>query len=81
MNLSRFPVTLDDPEGHLLITSDPVVRLARAFFFVVTIGLCLSTLYFVLRAANPVMRSDAWYFFDLFVRKALDGSRSATNPT
>ena len=74
MNLPHFPVKNSAHEERVVIATDSVVRLARAFFFVVAIGLFLSTLYFVLRTANPVMRSDAWYFFDVFVRKVLNGS-------
>jgi hypothetical protein len=29
---------------------------------------------FVMRCANPVLMADDWYFLDVFVRKAIDGS-------
>ena len=74
MNYSRLRVTHAIPKEHAMVATGSVVWLARVFFFVVAIGLFLSTLYFVLRTANPVMRSDAWYFFDVFVRKAVDGT-------
>ena len=74
MNHPRFSVTHGIPKERVVTAPDSVVRLAKVFFFVVAISLFLSTLYFVLRTANPVMRSDAWYFFDVFVRKVLNGS-------
>lgn len=47
---------------------------ARALaWFVATLAL-LNTLYFVLRATNPVMQDDSWYNLDVFLRKAIDGT-------
>ncbi|HEV7122508.1 MAG TPA: hypothetical protein VGN24_03670 [Rhodanobacter sp.] len=77
MSHPRSSVTQTVPGERLVIATDSVVRLARVFFFVTAISLFLSTLYFILRTANPVMRSDAWYFLDVFVRKVLDGSVTA----
>lgn len=34
----------------------------------------LNCLYFVLRGTNPVMMADDWYFLDVFLRKAIDGT-------
>lgn len=39
----------------------------------------LNALYFILRVTSPVIRSDAWYFLDVFVRKAVDGQLSFTD--
>ncbi|HEV2622845.1 MAG TPA: hypothetical protein VGU65_12245 [Frateuria sp.] len=36
--------------------------------------LLLNAIYFVLRASSPVIRDDAWYFLDVFLRKAINGS-------
>ncbi|RAP58431.1 hypothetical protein [Oleiagrimonas sp. MCCC 1A03011] len=33
-----------------------------------------NTLAYIVMFSNPVIRSDAWYFLDVFVRKALDGT-------
>lgn len=34
----------------------------------------LNAFYFVLRAADPVMMADDWYFLDVFLSKAINGS-------
>lgn len=34
----------------------------------------LNALCFVIRTANPVYRSDDWYFLEVFVKKAIDGT-------
>jgi len=34
----------------------------------------LNALGFVIRCSNPVIQSDAWYFLDVFLSKAVDGS-------
>jgi len=34
----------------------------------------LNTLYYVLRTSNPVIRSDDWYFLDVFLSKAAHGT-------
>lgn len=38
-----------------------------------------NALYYTIRVANPVIRSDAWYGLDVFVSKDLDGSRQWTD--
>ncbi|GAB2555943.1 hypothetical protein GCM10027065_28310 [Rhodanobacter koreensis] len=43
-----------------------------AWLFVVLAA--LNALHFVLRASNPVIEADAWYFLDVFLRKAINGS-------
>lgn len=51
-----------------------VVKWGRALAWVVVVVAFLNTLYYVLLTSNPVIRSDAWYFLDVFLRKAADGS-------
>jgi hypothetical protein len=48
--------------------------LARAFAWVIACVALCNTLFFTLRTANPVIRSDDWYSFDVFVRKAMGGN-------
>lgn len=48
--------------------------IARAFAWLVAALLMLNAIYFVLLASSPVIRDDAWYFLDVFLRKAIDGS-------
>lgn len=48
-----------------------VVHMLAWLFFILS---ALNALYFVLRASNPVIEADAWYFLDVFLRKALNGS-------
>ncbi len=50
------------------------VKWIRALAWVVVVVAFLNTLYYVLLTSNPVIRSDAWYFLDVFLRKAADGS-------
>ena len=45
----------------------------RALAWTVALAAGLDALYFVLRSANPVIRSDDWYYLDVFVRKAVTG--------
>lgn len=46
----------------------------RVFAWAVAAAAFASILYFVAWNANPVLRSDDWYFLDAFLRKAIDGS-------
>jgi hypothetical protein len=49
-------------------------RLAiHALAWLIAIAVLCNALYFVLRVTSPVMQSDAWYFLDVFLRKAIDG--------
>lgn len=50
--------------------------LIRALAWLVAVLFLLNTLYFVLRATSPVIRDDAWYFLDVFLRKAINGNLS-----
>lgn len=34
----------------------------------------INTLWFALRDSSPVIQQDAWYFLDVFLRKAIDGT-------
>lgn len=47
---------------------------ARALAWLLAALFLLNALYFVLRAASPVIQQDAWYFLDVFLRKAIDGT-------
>lgn len=49
------------------------VRIVRAVSWLVVVIAALNTLYFVLRSACTVIRSDEWYFLDVFLRKAIAG--------
>ena len=52
----------------------PTRRWVRAFAWAVACIALLNVLCFVLRSTNPVIRSDAWYTLDVFLRKAMNGS-------
>jgi hypothetical protein len=45
----------------------------RAPAWAVTVITFANAFCFVLRSANPVIRSDGWYSLDVFVRKAVEG--------
>ncbi|RUL65786.1 hypothetical protein EKH79_03480 [Dyella dinghuensis] len=49
-------------------------QIVRLFAWAVFVLSFTNALYFVLRTTNPVISSDAWYFLDVFVRKALNGT-------
>lgn len=46
---------------------------AHALAWIGAALLLLNLLYFVLRVSSPVIRDDAWYFLDVFLRKAING--------
>lgn len=48
--------------------------LAQAFAWAVFVAVVLNTLAYVLSYSNPVVISDAWYFLDAFVSKAIHGT-------
>lgn len=51
------------------------IRLAaRGLAYFVAALTFVNALYFVLRATSPVMRDDDWYFLDVFLSKAIDGT-------
>lgn len=53
----------------------PSVRhVAWLLAWLAAIVFLLNTLYFVLRVSNPVIQQDDWYFLEVFLRKAIDGS-------
>lgn len=64
-------VRLDEGMGHASSRLDHVVR---ALAWLVAGVALLNVLYFVLRATCPVFRDDDWYFLDVFLRKAIDGT-------
>ena len=53
--------------------STPASRIALALTWSFVILLMVNALWFVLRASNPIIQADAWYFLDVFVRKAIEG--------
>lgn len=46
----------------------------EAWAWLVLVVACANITAFVVNYSNPVVSSDAWYFLDTFVRKALDGT-------
>jgi hypothetical protein len=63
------------PQLHLMISPpERWTRVFRALVLSLASFLFLNTLYYVVRTANPVIRSDGWYFLDVFVRKVFDGT-------
>jgi hypothetical protein len=55
----------------------PRIRLAvHALAWSIAFAALCNALFFVLRVTSPVMQSDAWYFLDVFLRKAIDGHLS-----
>ena len=58
--------------GHASSISHRVVWV-RTLAWTVALAAWIDALYFVLRSANPVIRSDDWYSLDVFVRKAVAG--------
>ncbi|MHB1271816.1 MAG: hypothetical protein ACYCZD_03435 [Rhodanobacter sp.] len=52
----------------------PVQHVTRVLAWLAAIVFLLNALYFVLRVSNPVIQQDDWYFLEVFLRKAMDGS-------
>jgi hypothetical protein len=53
--------------------STPASRLVFVLTWSLAILYMVNALWFVLRASNPVIQADSWYFLDVFVRKAIEG--------
>lgn len=51
-----------------------VRRAVLVLTWFLAICLMLNALYFVLRVSSPVIQQDSWYFLDVFLRKAIDGT-------
>jgi len=66
-------IELKDPRGSRA-TSQPASAIACASVWFVAVAAFVNLLLFVLRTSGPVIRSDSWYFLDVFVSKAMDGS-------
>lgn len=49
-------------------------RLVLALTWSLAILFLINALWFVLRASNPVIQADEWYYLDVFVRKAIEGN-------
>lgn len=46
----------------------------RFLAWTIAIAAFLNVVFFTRWASDPVMRSDAWYFLDVFISKAIDGT-------
>ena len=57
----------------------PIIAIARALAWLAAIVTFLNVLFFVLRASDPVISSDSWYFLDVFVSKAIKGDLGITD--
>ncbi|WP_424682115.1 hypothetical protein [Frateuria sp. YIM B11624] len=53
---------------------DALCNASEAWGWLVLVVACANVTAFVVNYSNPVVSSDAWYFLDTFVRKALDGT-------
>ncbi|MBT2145634.1 MULTISPECIES: hypothetical protein [unclassified Rhodanobacter] len=60
--------------NHRLAALSSTRNVACVLAWVVAVLFLLNALYFVLRASSPVIRDDSWYFLDVFLRKAINGS-------
>lgn len=49
-------------------------KVARLLAWLIASILLLNTLFFVWTTASPVIQQDGWYFLDVFLGKAIDGS-------
>jgi hypothetical protein len=62
-------------KGNYRLAALPSIQnAARALAWLVVVLFLLNALYFVLRAASPLIRDDSWYFLDVFLRKAINGN-------
>jgi hypothetical protein len=66
-------VTLIQRHGYGETVLSPIRTAAHAMAWFVAALAFLNALYFVLRASSPLVRDDAWYFLDVFLRKAING--------
>lgn len=69
--LNRGSKKLNETRLRYSGLSNCVARGLASIFVMVA---ALNALYFVLRVSNPVIQADAWYFLDVFLRKAINGS-------
>ncbi len=53
---------------------DGLIEVPDTLAWLVLMVLAANALAFIVAFSNPVIQSDAWFFLDAFVRKALDGS-------
>jgi len=67
MNLAQTDLGMKDAQSRNKLAIRGLAYFVAGLAF-------LNTLYFVLRATCPVMRDDDWYFLDVFLRKAIDGT-------
>lgn len=47
---------------------------ANLSIWAISVFLAFNALWFVLRAGSPVIQQDAWYFLNVFLRKAIEGT-------
>jgi len=69
-------VALIQQNDRRLATLSSAQYVARALAWLVAAVTMLNALYFVLRVSSPVIQADAWYFLDVFLRKAINGGLS-----
>lgn len=60
--------------NHRAVVPQATHGAAHILAWLAALLLLLNTLYFVFSASAPVVRDDDWYFLDVFLRKAIDGS-------
>jgi hypothetical protein len=65
---------MTDSRGKQLRHALTEIHWVRIAAWLIAVATFLNALGFVLRCSNPVIRSDAWYFLDAFLSKAMDGS-------
>ncbi|HEV2538429.1 MAG TPA: hypothetical protein VGU03_01870 [Frateuria sp.] len=72
-------MNMNGPMGPVRRGSTSASRIALAVTWSFVILLMVNALWFVLRASSPVIQADAWYYLDVFVRKAIDGRLQITD--
>lgn len=70
--LEKIDLIVSQP-SHPHSRSIAVRHLAQIVAWLLVSLFALDTLSFVWRTTNPVIEADAWYFLDVFLRKAIDG--------
>jgi hypothetical protein len=65
------PIFQDKRASTVFPTTDIAVKI---FIWTVFVLMLLNTLYFAIRTSSPVIQQDGWYFFDAFLKKAIQGN-------
>lgn len=68
------PVALMQQNCRRWVSWSSAQNAARVLAWFVAALTMLNALCFVLRVSSPVIQRDSWYFFDVFLRKAIDGN-------